>query len=370
VVLVLLLLGVIIVAGAAVWSIGPIRPFDESVALLALGSDGTFGGDVRLDPVEAQAAELRFPLILGIQNQGQRAVRPIAAHLSVPARYRLLGKDGAPLGGEPGDGGPLVRYTFALPGEDVEPDVLPMVMAGTDNLHLAFARPGITCRLENGVPVFAPAPPYPADGLARVDAFWAIETAGSSRRQAGTIRFAFDPAHVTPLRAREVSFGPVVVERPNVTLPPALIVALEGVRETSCGEPGRAEPMISTVWTTPGGRFIILSVRGSPRKQLFDLNGDATVDLEAWDIDGDGEYEARRATSFPIPMDLLPPAIAADSLTVDSLRAADLTIDSATAGPDTTRSAASADTIRPDSLRADTVRRDTVRADTLRGDEP
>ncbi|MGH7501029.1 MAG: hypothetical protein ACREL7_04655 [Longimicrobiales bacterium] len=344
-VLVWLVLCVVIVAGAAIWSVGPIRPFDETVALLALGSDGAFGADIRLEPDSTRVAELHFPLILGIQNQGSRSVRPVAVHLSIPAHYRLLGADGTALIGEPGDGGPLVRYSFSLPAEEVGPAELPAVMPGTENLRLAFARPSITCRLDNGVPVFAPAPPYRAEHLSTIEAFWAIETAAGSKRQAGTIRFAFDADHVAPLRAGEAVFGPVAVERPDVTLPRIEILALEGVRETTCGEPGRAEPLRSTVWRTPAGRFLLLSFRGSPRKQLFDVNGDSSIELEAWDIDGDGHFEARRNTSFRIPDALLPPvSLLPVSLAADSVQR---------------------ESPEPETLRADTVETDTVRAATI-----
>jgi hypothetical protein len=136
----------------------------------------------------------------------------------------------------------------------------------------------------------------------------------------------------------------VIVERPDVPLPRVPIVALEGIKEATCGEPGRAEPMRSTIWTTQTGRFFILSVRDSPRKYLFDSNGDGTIELEAWDIDGDGHFEARRTTSFAIPAELLPaPPIRPDSLTTDSLVASgDSTAatDSAGVTADTTNTAA------------------------------
>ena len=350
-----LVLGVLVIAGAAVWSVGPIRPFEERVSILALGADGTFGADVRLEPLDPQAAELRFPLILGFQNGGSRAVKPIAVHLSVPARYRLVRNAGMVLDGEPGDGGPLVRYAFPMPGEEVEPDVLPAVMPGAEDLLLAFSRPSITCRLDNGVPVFAPAPPYPAEQLAQIEVFWSIETEAAATRQAGTMRLTFDPSHVRPLRANDAVFGPVVVERPDVTLPRVPLSALEAVRETTCGDPGRAEGMRSTIWTAGSGRFFILSFRESPRKYLFDLNGDGTVELEAWDIDGDGHFEARRNAAFPIPAELLPPPPPGlDTLVADSLVTAP---DSAAPSADTTAA-------RADMSQA--VARDTMANDTLR----
>lgn len=352
-ILVWLVLGVLVVAGAAVWSVGPIRPFGENVSLLALGADGAFGSDVRLDPVDASAQELRFPLILGFQNDGARAVRPAVVHISIPARYRLIYESGIALESEPGDGGPLVRYTFAMPGEEIEPDVLPVVMAGAEDLHLAFARPSITCRLDAGVPVFAPAPPYPAEQLAEIEVFWSIETEDAGRRQAGTMRLWFDPAHVRPVRPTDAVFGAVTVERPDVQMPRVPLTALEGVRESTCGEPGRAEEMRSTAWTTSNGRFLILSFRESPRKYLFDLDGNGIIELEAWDIDGDGHFEARRNTSFPIPPELLPPPpLVPDSLRSDSTQAA------------TPDSVLATDTLAADTAQAtvDTIARDTTRS--------
>jgi pentapeptide MXKDX repeat protein len=358
---------VMIIGGAVVWSIGPIRPLGVHVSLLVLGADGVFGGEVRLEPEPDTGDALRLPLVIAIRNEGTRRVRPLLVHLSIPARFRLIDANGRPLDAEPGDGGPLVRYTFTTTGEDVEAGAFPVVVAGSERIRLEFLRGAMSCRLENGVPMFAPSPPYPPELLARVEAFWSIETAGRAGRQTGPVTITFDPAHIGPVRPRSASFGPIAVQRPGVSLPRIPIVAFAGVRDTECGEPGRAEPLQSFTWATENGRLLILAYRGAPRMLLFDLNGDDRVELETWDIDGDGHYEARREVSFPLPPSLLPlptdslPPAALDSLRQDSIRRDSL-------GRDSVRAALRQDSVRRDSVRRDSIRRDSVRQDSIRRD--
>jgi hypothetical protein len=50
----------------------------------------------------------------------------------------------------------------------------------------------------------------------------------------------------------------------------------------------------------------VIFVDGEPRKRLYDVNGDGIVDLETWDVSGDGLFEARREARFAVPEFLLP----------------------------------------------------------------
>src|SRR5207237_1239421 len=74
-----------------------------------------------------------------------------------------------------------------------------------------------------------------------------------------------------------------------------------------CGDPEQPMQIVSHEWDTPeGGRFFVLDYGGKPRKYLFDLNRDSIIELEMWDSDGDGHFDARRAAHYPIPSFLLP----------------------------------------------------------------
>jgi hypothetical protein len=65
--------------------------------------------------------------------------------------------------------------------------------------------------------------------------------------------------------------------------------------------------LFAVTWESQAGaRFHVIHVQGQPRKHLYDLNGDGIVQLETWDVDGDGRFEARREARFPVPEFLLP----------------------------------------------------------------
>lgn len=139
----------------------------------------------------------------------------------------------------------------------------------------------------------------------------------------------------------------------NPVAPPPALGALRygGSRLAACGDPSQPLELHTALWETmDGGRFFVLYHGGAPRKQLYDLNRDSIIELEMWDSDADGKFEARRAARFAIPSFLMPlPKPLADSLGVPGALAVDtMPLDSAwlrnfhdvTAGPlrfDTTR---------------------------------
>jgi hypothetical protein len=300
-------LAVAFVLGVASLAVGPPPRNPARLELLALDADGRFSSDVRLLPDSLDDAALRFPLILGIRNTGVRPALAVRLHLSIPARFTLSDSSGR-LDRNASDDGPLARYTLQLSGGAIEPGALPAVPPGADRLWLETSAAPIACSLPpDGVPSFEPAPPYPAEQLAQAQLFYSFETDRSAGRQTGLLRLTFDPSLLPdPSDSADFELGPVVIEAPDVVRPIITQLQLEGVRDTDCGEPGRMAALRSVVWQADAGRFLVLITADVPRKHLFDLDGDGRVELEIWDADADGHFEARRTASFPIPRFLLP----------------------------------------------------------------
>ncbi len=369
---------------AAVWAIGPLRPIGGAIELLAFGPDNRFGQEVRLF-ADSSAPDIRFPLLLGISNGGTRATVVDTVHVSIPGRFVLLDGTGRPIPGRRDDAGPLVRYTFVGDAEPVEPGTLPAVLPGADRLYLAPAFAGLACRVgPNDRPLLEPAPPYAPEELARVDAFYSIET-GSARRRTGTLRLLFDPDVIARLATVDsLNAGPVS----TTTDTSALAMNVEvGRTDVLCGEPGAGEIITSTVWSTrAGGRVLSLAIRDTARLRLFDVDGDGQIERETWDADLDGRFESWRSVRYAIPAFLLPPppvdlpdeAETIDGAAADTTQIAVPPADTAPPAPvrprprpDSARvtprpDSAAGDTARADTVRVDTMRVDTMRVDTLR----
>jgi hypothetical protein len=74
--------------------------------------------------------------------------------------------------------------------------------------------------------------------------------------------------------------------------------------------------------TATGGRLFVVSYGGAARKYLYDLDRDSIIELEIWDPDSDGRFEASRPTRMYIPEFLMParpPIRVAVSTPVDSI---------------------------------------------------
>src|SRR6185369_5375969 len=82
--------------------------------------------------------------------------------------------------------------------------------------------------------------------------------------------------------------------------------------------------LYDVLWeTATGGRFFLVYHGGAPRKYLFDLDRDSVIELEMWDPDSDGQFEASRPAHMPIPEFLMPPrrpVVAVAAAATDSTR--------------------------------------------------
>ncbi len=139
---------------------GPAPPLD----LLALDASGNFGDTVAIPGTWADTGSaahdiaVRFPLILGIRNEGDDSVTPGRLDLSLPLRYRLAVSGGAPLTAEADPGSPLVTYRLRPRIGAVPPHRMPALIP--DTLWLEVLMPAFYCvAVADSIPAFVPAPP-------------------------------------------------------------------------------------------------------------------------------------------------------------------------------------------------------------------
>jgi hypothetical protein len=356
--LLVLLVGGIV--AAAFW-IGPLRPLPAELQLVARTERGQYATSVRYDanraaPGTTPGAAVRLPLVLGVRNVGVQPARPAALYLSVPWHFRVLDASGVPLPAQHTTGNPLTRLRVALEADWIQADSAVVPLLSADTLWLEPTLPSYYCIfLSEGVPDFVPAPAYDAELVARFQVFYSF-SAASSARQTGVLEVEVDPELVRVEPAPVPPAYPVTYQEPEVPLPELGPLVKIGSRTEQCGDPDQSLTLQTVLWeTASGGAFYVLYSGGQPRKYLFDLDRDGEIELEIWDQDGDGRFEARRQARFRAPAFLQPvrPAL------TDTVAAPP---DSATLG------APPAAVVRPDSLRPDSARRDTLRRDTLRRD--
>jgi hypothetical protein len=311
--LVLVLVGAGVVA--AFW-IGPLKPVPADLTLLALGRDGRFGAAVELRSALRDSAAApsprddRYPLLFAIHNGGARAAAPTVLSLSIPARFRLVDGQGEPYPADRVPNNPLLRYRLQLPPPHsaFEPDSLAHRLARIDTLWLEPVVHDYQCLLSaNGVPEFVPTPTYDPARLAEFVVYWALIGDSPGVRQSGLLQLRVDSTRLRRTPAPALPNTRPAVAEPSMPMPALGVLTSLGTRDTECGEPTRPVDMQTFAWrTADGGLFLVLYQGGAPRKYLFDLNADSIAELEMWDPDGDGDFEASRPTRLPLPDYLLP----------------------------------------------------------------
>jgi hypothetical protein len=316
---ILLLLGAGLTAGAF-W-IGPLRPLPAELELLAVAGD-TATSYVTVPGVRAADGSVRFPVQVAMRNVGVRAGQPARISLSVPAHYRVFTNRGS-LPSEVTSGVPLRRYTIPVAGATVVPGSATQRVPGLDTLWLAPELPSYYCILQGGtVPEFLPAPDYNAQLLSRIDIFYSF-TSTASDRHTGLLTVRVDPAllETTPA-AVPPSFQTQFYE-PQAPTPELGTLRKDGSRTAYCGDPERSLELFTVRWvTSTGGRIYSIYTDAMPRKQLYDFNGDGIIELESWDADGDGRFEAMREARFAVPEFLVPqPEIEDARVRADTTRA-------------------------------------------------
>jgi hypothetical protein len=311
-VVVLLLIVGAVVAGAF-W-IGPFRPIPAELRLVAAGvGAGAVVGNA------GAPGEPRFPLVLALENRGGRVAQPVSVSLSLPAAFRVR-SSGTALERESVAGNPLVRYELPVPERRVAPGAPAQLLVPGDTLWLEPRLSDWYCTTQSdSIPEFVPAPAVSAAQLADVQLFYSLGEASYRGRAAGLLRLRLDPAALANRPAPQPPNYPMQLREPELPRPELGLLRAAGTRSAECGDPQQPLELYTVTWETAvGGRFIVVYLNGAPRKQLFDLNRDSIIELEMWDPDADGRFEARRAASYAIPSFLLPErsaaAVPADSV--------------------------------------------------------
>jgi hypothetical protein len=276
--------------------------FQDSVSLPRAWADTSFKG--------AYGATARVPLVFGVRNVGTVEGGARSLRLSLPARYRLESADGHELPHQSETGNPLIRYTIEGPFPPVEPGRMPGVLPAVDTVWLEPIVPQVYCIAgDDSVPEFVPAPEPDPQALSHVQIFFSFEGGVSRGREAGLLSIHLDPSLVARPPAQPPPSFPTRIHEPAWPLPAMGDLRRIGATTARCGPPESPMDVQSTIWQGDGGgRLIVLSYGGRPRKYLFDLDGDSLVDLEMWDPSGHGRFDAERAARFPVPPFLLPPS--------------------------------------------------------------
>lgn len=331
----LLLLGIV---GVSLYWLMPWRGPAASLQLGILTPQGDFrpavtvGADQAAPPSEPGAA-FAVPLVLGVSNRGHQAGRPDRLVLSVPERYRLADRGGRLLRYRDADE-PLQRYVLRGPFPPIQGGRVPTIVPGVDTLWLQPVVRDYYCAIgPDSLPELVPAG---RDSVVdhHVRIFYSFQGGNLDDRQTGLVTVTLPASMFPPAAARAPEPGPVQIQRPRAPQPPISALLKGGSRRAECGAPADPVEIETMLWLTPdSGRVFVLYYGGVPRKEFFDLNRDSVIELEMWDPDGDGRFEASRSIRIPVPEYLLPlPEPAPDTATADSLTAVDsLRFDSARA---------------------------------------
>ncbi len=209
-------------------------------------------------------------------------------------------------------GNPLIRYRIDLEPTTVEPGPAVRPIGVADTLWLEPLLRDYYCTFgPEGVPDFVPAPARDPEVLSHVEIFYSFNAA-TIARQAGLLTVMVEPALLAREAVPQPPPFPATVVEPAAPRPPMAGLVEIGSRIADCGDNDQDAELHTVLWETPtGGRFFVVYHEGVPRKNLFDLDRDGVIELEMWDPDADGEFEARREARLRTPSFLLPAGVAA-----------------------------------------------------------
>lgn len=296
-----LIIGALLIAAS--W-IGPLRSVPAQLELLAID------GDVAVQQVTAAARRMpdgsvAFAVPLAVRNVGAQTARPDRVLLSAPSSFRLATPRGR-LQGDVTAGVPLRRFAVELAAEPIEPSEQTRVIPGLDTLYIQPELPRYYCATHGlGIPEFSPAPSRDPETLSDVRIFYSFPERNG--RHTGVLSVKLDPALLTVTPAPALPVFRTVFEEPEARAPQVGPLSFVGARTAHCGDPEQPVELYTVLWETRGGgRVFVLYVDNAGRKRLYDLNRDGVIELETYDADGDGRFEARRDARFAIPSFLMP----------------------------------------------------------------
>jgi hypothetical protein len=290
---------------AAYW-IGPLRPLPAQLELLAIDGDVAVA---HFAPAPGRTADggLVFAVPLAARNIGSRASRPTSVVLHLPAQFRLATTRGS-LTAEVAAGVPLRRYVIALPEADLAPDSVTGVLTGLDTIFLHPDLPRYYCTTQSSlIPEFSAAPDFDPQTLSDVHIFYSFDDPSGPERQTGLLTVQFDPELLDVEPAATPPSFRTIIQEPDAQAPDVGQLTFAGARTAHCGDPEQPLELYTVLWETEnGGRLLVVYTDNVGRKRLYDLNGDGIIELETWDGDADGRFEARREARYAIPSFLMP----------------------------------------------------------------
>lgn len=251
----------------------------------------------------------RVPLVLALRNPGRVPLRVTRLTLSLPSWMRLENDAGEPLESQADGGNPLMRWIVPIEPLRLEPNRPPVALDGAPRVWIRPFNSPWRCTLDDtGLPAFLPAPPLDPVRLANPTLFWTADEASGRRRATGTLRLSLDLALFEFAPVEQPPAFPALELPADSPRPELASMPVEGSRTVECG--GMIEPLelLSTVYRPRGGgRIVSVSVDDGPARLLFDLNGDDTVEAEAWAQPGGNGIDRVRRTRYVMPDFLLPP---------------------------------------------------------------
>ena len=290
---------------AAYW-IGPLRPIPAHLELLAIDGDVAVE-EIAAEPRRTAQGRVVFPIPLAVRNIGARTARPAAVVLSLPPQFGVSTSRGR-VAAEVSPGVPLRRFRVPLAGGRIEPDSQTQVLAGLDTIYLEPDLPRYYCSTQGErIPEFGAAPRYNAQTISDVRIFYSFVESARVERQTGLLNVSIDPELLEVAPAAGPPTFPTVIQAPEAGAPETGTLLFAGARTAHCGDPEQPVELYTTSWETmSGGRVFVVYVDNVGRKRLYDLNRDGIIELETWDADADGLFEARREARFAIPDFLMP----------------------------------------------------------------
>ncbi|HEX2166984.1 MAG TPA: hypothetical protein VHG09_07050, partial [Longimicrobiales bacterium] len=289
----------------AYW-LGPLRPIPAHLQMLAIEGNVAIER-VAVEPRRTPQGGIIFPIPIAVRNVGAQEARPSAVVLSVPPQFRISTTRGR-ITGNVTPGVPLRRFPIALERTEIEPDSQTQVLPGLDTIYLEPDLPRYYCTIHGPqIPEFISAPEYDPQTLSDIRIFYSFDDALGPERQTGLLTVELDPQLLDVAPAPNPPTFPTVIQAPEARAPETGTLLFDGARTAHCGDAERPVELYTTAWETlDGGTVLVVYVDNVGRKRLYDMNGDGIIELETWDSDGDGRFEARREARYAIPDFLMP----------------------------------------------------------------
>ena len=309
---------VIAVAVAAAFWIGPFRPLPANLHLYVSNATSSSPSTIFVgSKAQPGATRARYPLVLAASNNGARAATPTTLNVSIPSNYRLI-RGLHKLPAQTSAGNPLAHYSIDVSGIELPADSTVYAIM-PDTLWLEPILGDYDCQLvSDSVPEFIPPLQRSATALSRVPVFYSFD--GTPERQTGMFTAELDSSVLHHAPTPNPPKFPDYEREPEAPRPELGSLREAGTRTAFCGDQQDPLELYTVNWETPaGGRFLIVYVNGAPRKQLFDLDRDSIIELEMWDPNGDGKFEAWHQAHYAIPTIVLPERVAMETASNDSL---------------------------------------------------